>query len=118
MKGSRIFRRHQESLFADVLLDEDEEKVLGRDPELIAARNLQIMYRYHYFCAYTDKRWEAVIPILSREFFLSEVTMSKIIQKCSVLRKQIINEKPSVREIKKRFEMDWTELPVVVKRKY
>ena len=106
MKGARIFKQHLQSLFPEDREATDTERSQGRDPELIEARNEAIMYRYHYYCM-GDSRWEIILPKLAKEFYLSEVTMSKIIQENSVLRRRILNENPTAADMKKRFEVKW-----------
>ena len=110
MKGDRIFTKTLNEVRQLALIDSpavSEEKPNGRDPELVEARNVHIMYRYHYYCTFTDKRWDVVLGLLSGEFYLSEVTLNKIIQENSVLRRRIMNEAPSIAAMKKKYGVEW-----------
>ena len=105
MKGQQIFNETVKTLFGEELLDDARNDRPGRDAELIALRNEQIMYRYYYYVAFQDKRWDKVLGLLNEEFRLSEVTLGKIIQENSELRRQIMLAKPTLAEIRKKYTL-------------
>ena len=75
----------------------------GRSPGLVEQRNELIMYRYHYYGAHSGKRWDEVVKILSREFYLAQCTIAKIIQANAKISRRIMNERPTVSILKKRY---------------
>lgn len=110
MKGSRIANetlarvkevQAVQTLFGTEELEEGKRN--GRDAELIAARNVHIMYRYHYWLTIENLNWPKTLALLSEQFYLSEVTINKIITENTTLRRQIINENPSLKDLEKKY---------------
>ena len=109
MKGDKIFEQYARSLFPlkqGEMPDQPEEESAGRSAELIAARNEQLMYRYHYYVANFKTTWPNVISLLSQEYYLSEVTVGKIVQANSDVRRRIMEENPTLEEMREPLEIN------------
>lgn len=101
--GSKTF---SDNIRALTIFGEDEPiegRKNGRDAELIAKRNEHIMYRYHYYCTFTTDRWEVILPKLSEQFYISEFMINKIIQEGSAMRRRLINERPTEKQMREKF---------------
>ena len=70
-----------------------------RDPELIRRRNEILVHRY-FFLVQKNTRYETVVKTLSDEFYLSTVTIAKILTDQVDRLLQIKREKPSIKELK------------------
>ena len=68
------------------------EESRGRDPELVAARNEHILYKYVYLCAYMRHYHIAAVKMLRQEFYLSESTLGQIIEANGDMVQRIKNE--------------------------
>lgn len=70
------------SLFANIFQDTETPttpRKKGRSPELHRQRNECLTHRYFFYCQHTDKKYEAILRILSAEFFISEVTIPELL---------------------------------------
>ncbi len=106
--GHKIFKESVQTLFGEEPFGGgQDDKCKGRDAELNAARNEHLIYRYYYYLTYTDKRWEAIRPLLAQEFYLSEQTILNLIKENADLRRRIMSEKPTLRQIKEKYEIRW-----------
>lgn len=76
MRGSR-------TLYGNLCIETniDNKPKPGRNIDLIVARNKAIVYRYCFHSINTNKRYELIIALLSKEFFLSERTVIQILLK-------------------------------------
>jgi hypothetical protein len=100
MRGSNI-------LFADIFETPPSEVQhggkKGRCPELNHLRNECLVERFYYYGKFFDKRYTTIIETLAREFFLSEITVPKVISanrdQLTSLRKQ----QPAIPYFKKRW---------------
>jgi hypothetical protein len=104
MKGDKIFNQALTLWHEEPDVQAEGAKTLGRSPELIAERNEHIMYRYYYYQKFTDKRWDVVVKLLRRQFYISETTITEIIMDNSARLKQIQNEQLTIRQLKERYE--------------
>lgn len=105
MRGSRFHSK--------VLLNEDigrgPIKSNGRDPLLIEKRNIALFHRYCFFSLNTNNRYEVIIERLSDEFYLSKITVGKLIALNTELILSIKKEKLGVNTLKKMHpQFDWT----------
>ena len=76
----------------EVMDDAAKEKKLGRDAELLALRNEQILHRYVFYIK-QHLVYPKVVNLLMQEFRLSESTIG-----------QMLNEnEPEVTELRKNF---------------
>lgn len=75
--------RGANTLFKDIFIAEPEKQEKGRSKSLYADRNSCMIDRYCYYGQTTDKRYESIITKLSTEFFISEVTVSNVIN-CNI----------------------------------
>ena len=76
--------RGQRSLFTNLFpaLTEEEKKTdgKGRNPELMAARNQCLCARYYFYVTYhSSLRYEAIIKLLSAEFFISAIRVVEVL---------------------------------------
>lgn len=70
------------NLFTEILETEQPSSTgKGRSAELDALRNELIYTRYFFYLQYSDKRYEAIILALSKEFFLSQFRVVAILKK-------------------------------------
>lgn len=64
----------------------------GRSTELHTLRNDCLIARYYFYVKYSGLRYSLILRILSKEFFLSEVTIPDILdanfEKLAALKKQ------------------------------
>lgn len=96
-------------LFNDILDDQNTTTTVarkGRSDELIAQRNECLIDRYHYYLTFTDKRYIAILEILSREFFIAAVTIQERINENYNSLVRLKNEKPA----KTHFIKKWPHL--------
>lgn len=103
MRGAQSFRKTYNT--EPVIRRKSRRTVLtyGRSAGLVVARNELIMYRYHYYGAHSGMRWDVVLKRLSKEFYLAECTIAKIIQANAKIGRRIINENPTRSKLKRRF---------------
>lgn len=88
----------------------------GRSAGLIEKRNELIMYRYYFYGVHNGMRWEEVSKILGREFFLSAVTVIKIIESHGEMSRRIIEEEPSIAKLKRKYDFLRWELYTIVEQ--
>lgn len=83
----------------------------GRSFTLDTDRNDCLISRYYYFGIETGLRYELLIKIVSRQFWLSEVTVYNILTINNHLLQKVRKEKPTKTDLRKKWpHMSW-ELP-------
>jgi len=78
MRGSQAL--FQDFFEADAVPAETACKRKGRSAELHSQRNECLIERYYFYGKYTDKRYLSILETISREFFISIVTIPDLIQ--------------------------------------
>lgn len=68
----------------------------GRSSKQLARRNECLADRYFYYGHFTDKRYDAIIALLSNEFFLSTATIPAIIQQHMEQLQMLKKKKPGI----------------------
>lgn len=102
MRGKNLFN----NLFGDVEQQEpvaDGEPERGRSAELIRLRNEHLLTRYVYWGMDARNRYEWVVKRLSEEFYLSESTVTQIIQANSALLKRLKKNEFNIGSCKKKY---------------
>lgn len=80
----------------------------GRSSQLIQQRNQCLTDRYYYYGAFTDKRYEAVVALLSTEFFLTVPTLQDIINNHTNRINELKKEQPPLSYFQQRWPgMRW-----------
>ena len=105
MRGTRII----DSVFNDASYQVENKikRKVCRDPELINKRNEALLHRY-YFWALKNIRYEQVLKILSNEFYLSNITITKILSAQIDRLLQIKKQKPAIHDLKKLYPyLNW-----------
>ena len=106
-RGVRFF----DSLFPEEVVTEAEERVQGRDGELLRLRNVRLAHRrYWYQREFPKWRLQAIMDELVAEFEISKTTIAKVLAETEyeVLIRQLMNEGPSNKELRKRYKwMEW-----------
>jgi hypothetical protein len=103
MRGAKTFNKTYSGQLFGKHHDEKAALSIGRNASLVEQRNELLMYRYYYYGAHSGKRWEAVIKALSKEFYLAECTVAKIIGNNPDLGRRILNEKPTLTKLKRKY---------------
>lgn len=97
-------------LFKDIFTDDTpapvEKQKRGRSDVLNAKRNECLLDRYFFYGRFTDKRYEKILEELSSEFFLSAVTIPKIVDENLDKLIALKKEKPE----KSFFQNKWPHL--------
>lgn len=100
-------------LFKDIFTDEEEnqeriEETIskGRSKTLNSKRNECLLDRYFFYGKYSGKRYDLILEMLSTEFFLSEVTIPKIVDENLDKLIELKKEKPE----KSFFQNKWPHL--------
>jgi hypothetical protein len=77
--------RGSSSLFTDLLDTKVSaskiEKRKGRSADLIKARNECLVARYYFYLNFSERRYEIIVELLSKEFFISTVTIPELLSK-------------------------------------
>ena len=100
------------TLFKDIVTIEPAEKQRrGRSLNFDKDRNDCLINAYYYFAANTGFRYELCIKIISKQFWLSEVTVGNILSLNHHLLVKVREAKPDRAELKKKWpHLNW-ELP-------
>ncbi|MBA3828717.1 MAG: hypothetical protein H0X33_07255 [Taibaiella sp.] len=102
MRGKNSFQE----VFDKPLVEKGDKK--GRSTGHLARRNECIAHRYYYYGHYSDKRYNAIITLLSEEFFLSVATIPNIIQDNIEALQLLKKRQPSVYFFQARWpHMKW-----------
>jgi hypothetical protein len=99
MRGSR-------TLFADIF-ENDTPKAAsqrkGRSADLHARRNECLVDRHYYYGKYYDKRYSAIVEILSKEFFLSQITIIEAMADNYGHFARLRKEEPPIKHFKEKW---------------
>jgi hypothetical protein len=103
------------SLFSEILFDYDNESLAakaekGRSKDLIAKRNELLVDRYFFYLKNFHYRYDHIIDLLSDEFFLSEVTIPKILSLSDNLLylRRLKKEPPPLKSFKEKWpHLQW-----------
>ena len=107
MRGSNI-------LFTDYLpITQPEKQRRGRSETFDSQRNECLIYRYQYFGASTGFRYEILVKIIARQFWLSEVTVVNILQLNYDLRTQARKEQRDKKYLQQKWPHLTWELPSI-----
>jgi hypothetical protein len=100
--------RGQQSLFENVFVAVPELTVSrqGRSEELIKERNECLVSRYYYYGKFTDKRYDAIMNDLKKEFFIETMTIQERIQENFEILAELKKQQPS----KNHFKDKWPHL--------
>lgn len=74
--------RGSQTLFTDVFktaVPDLKAQRKGRSAQLHTLRNECLVSRYYYYGKFTDKRYLTILEMLSREFFISTVTIPEVL---------------------------------------
>lgn len=104
--------RGSQTLFSDIFTTTTEAPAArrkGRNDALHGMRNECLVARYYFYGKHAGLRYDLILSILSKEFFLSEVTIPEIIndnyEKLQALKK----ENPSKNELAKKWpHLQWS----------
>jgi hypothetical protein len=98
------------SLFSEILFDYDNDSLAikaekGRSKDLIAKRNELLVDRYFFYLKNFHFRYDHIITLLSDEFFLSEVTIPKILMMADnqLYLRRLKMEVPPVKSFKEKW---------------
>ncbi len=99
--------RGSNTLFADIFIDEKpvEKQVKGRSASLNSQRNELLVHRFYYH-GLKGLRYDLVIAEISKEFFLTDVTIPKVIADNYPLLTALKKSPPS----KQFFQKKWPHL--------
>jgi hypothetical protein len=76
----------------------------GRSKILIKERNQCICLRYWYHSKRHKRRYDEVLKLLSKEFYLSERTIVDVVSENANLIKNVYKENPIINRLKIEFE--------------
>lgn len=98
-------------LFKDIFTEEEnqepvEKQSKGRSEILNSKRNECLLDRYFFYGKYSGLRYELILEMLSAEFFLSKVTIPKIVDENLDKLIELKKEKPE----KNFFQNKWPHL--------
>ena len=82
----------------------------GRSKRLISDRDKAMVYRYHYYSKFTQMRYSAIIEELSKEFYISAITISEILTKAENIRnlEKLKNEKVKIAVLRTLYpHLNW-----------
>lgn len=75
----------------------------GRSSDEIAKRNQLMCYRYFYLVFHKKKNYNDAIETLNAEFFITEITIIKILSLQQELLKTIFADKPKTTFLKRKY---------------
>lgn len=97
MRGSNVIGK----LFND---DDANKHRKGRSKDLHNKRNLALAYRYYYYSKFTKMRYEAIIEMLSNEFYITPVTLAEALQDNADTLSKVKKESPSIAYLKTNYK--------------
>ncbi len=75
----------------------------GRNDALLESRNCCLLDRYYYYSYFSNRCFEDIMAILVKEFFLSQISITRIVQN-NVERLKVIKEQQlPVQELKAKW---------------
>lgn len=80
-----------------------DERRKGRSAELHDLRNECLVARYYFYGKFTDKRYSKILEDLSREFFLSTVTIPEVLDENFESLNELRNQQPTESFFKKKW---------------
>lgn len=99
--------RGQQALFSNLVTFETPTKAIGigRSKALIENRNTKLIYRYYWYVQCQPQRldYSYIINQLSNEFDISDVRIIIVLNDCHSQLKQILKEKPTVKDLQKLY---------------
>jgi len=104
MRGIRVFQEltsENTQIERNVVIG---TKLKGRCNHLFRERNNCLVSRYFYYAKLKRLNYDDVLKNLKTEFFITERTIINTIQDEHDFLKKIIAEKPSVNELKRRYQ--------------
>ena len=104
--------RGSNTLFSDIFpVTIPEKQRRGRSETYDSNRNECLISAYYFIGINSGYRYELLIKIISKQFWLSEVTVSNILQLNHHLLVKVRNEKPTKKELKEKWpHLSW-EVP-------
>lgn len=104
--------RGSNTLFSDIFpVNPPEKQRRGRSETCDQQRNLCLISAYYYIGVSSGYRYEILIRIISQQFWLSEITVSNILQLNHHLLVKVRNEKPTKKELKEKWPWLSWEIP-------
>jgi hypothetical protein len=96
--------RGSNTLFSDIFIDEKpvEKQAKGRSANLNDKRNELLINRYYYY-GLQKFRYDFILDKLSEEFFLSVVTIPKVIDENYLILHNLKKEQPSKQLLQKKW---------------
>lgn len=97
--------------FNETIINQITQKPLkkGRNSELIEQRNVLLLNRYYFYANFTKTRYEAVMQLLSGEFFLAERRISDLITNDKGTLSELRRKQPDISYFRKRFpHLSWS----------
>ena len=79
------------------------EGIKGRSPKLIESRDRALCMRYFYYTEHKQLRYDVVINRLSNEFYLTEFTIVKRLNKLTDVLDELYADKPEVKDLRKAY---------------
>jgi hypothetical protein len=101
-RGKQLFDKLTGSSENTALLNKPSRR--GRNEILIENRNECLLYRYYYYAKIKRLRYEDVLEVVSKEFFISTRTITNILMEESEYQKKVFKEKLDVKELEKKFD--------------
>lgn len=108
--------RGNNKIFNDLIEIKLEKHRKGRSINFAALRNTCLIDRYLFFVLLSDKRYDIIISTLSKEFFLSPITITNVLQsnyeELIALKKkyQELKEKNKHNQVKGELAKKWQHL--------
>lgn len=101
--------RGQFKLFEDKFIQEAQKKEDQRPRNYyMPERNRCLVHRYYFHAEINKYRYDETIKLLEQEFFLTEITIVKILMKCHDQIDMIIEKKLGENDFKKMFPwLNW-----------
>lgn len=104
-RGSRLFNNLMNESRNDL---KEKYAKRGRNKDLVANRNECLLYRYYYYSKLQKLRYDEVLELMGREFFLANRSITDIIMSKSESLKIVFKEKLSIQELEKKFNfLNW-----------
>jgi hypothetical protein len=93
-----------QKLFKDVIrAGEAVTEGRGRNDSLLAQRNACLLARYYYYGRYKERCYEDILSLLVKEFFLSSIRISRLVQQNSSKIKELKDKEMSIYELQRTW---------------
>lgn len=104
-RGSRLFNKLMNESRNDL---KEKHGKRGRNKNFLANRNECLLYRYYYYSKLKKLRYDEVLELVSRDFFLANRSIRDITTAESESLKIVFKEKLSIKELEKKFTfLNW-----------